>query len=311
MKAKTLLPGLVLALTFLTCSKNETVIEDGWGSVNIPSYASLENSFTYAINAQQLTLAQTIPLIFTKNRLTVSSAVLRVQGSAIFTLLDSLGRTVHADTFSLSGAYRVLAVCGIPASGSVTFRNFTGTISYTAVADSLVGGMLISQFPNSEGSQWVYMRYDSIAQRRDTVTVQALGLVTLPSGFVARIWQRRRSGGTTDTQYVAMRDDTLRIFADPADPGYGAKFAFPLTPGKTWAGDFASDTSRVVRIESVQVPAGTFPRGYLVEERWGLLNDNGLVTTWLVPDVGIVKLNRRATWSFSNESLELLSYTIR
>lgn len=308
---KRVLTTAVVAATLLCCNKSETIIDGGGTGINTPVYSSVANSFTYTINARQLSMTHSIPLSFSNNRLMISAAVTRTQGTAIFTISDSLSVQIHADTFSLSGMYRVISVVGMPKMITVAFQGFTGTISYALVADSLIEGMRVAEFPNTEGSQWVYARYDSVAQHRDAVTVLALGLDTLPSNTVARIWQRSYSDGRRDTQYVSVVADTLRILSDPNSLWYGAKLVFPLSLGKRWAGDFVTDSYQVLRIGAVAVPAGQFPVSYLVEEQWGMFNDYGRVRTWLVPNIGIVRMDRWATSSAMNESWELLRYSIR
>ncbi|HXF99170.1 MAG TPA: hypothetical protein VNL69_00230 [Bacteroidota bacterium] len=298
-----------VAASFLCCNKSETIIDGGGTGINTPVYSSLANSFTYTINARQLTMTHSIPLSFSNNRLMISAAVTRIQGTAVFTLSDSQSVPIHADTFLLSGMYRVISVAGTPKTATVAFQGFTGTISYALVADSLIEGMRVTEFPNTEGLQWVYERYDSVAQRRDTVTVLALGLDTLPSNILARIWHHFYGDGRRDTQYVSVVADTLRIFSDPNSPWYGAKLVFPLSLGKRWAGDFVRDSYQVLHIGAITVPAGQFPVSYLVEEQRYTFNDYGRVRRWLAPNIGIVRMNRRATWDFTNESWELLSYS--
>jgi hypothetical protein len=294
----------------LSCNKNETVIDGGGGCINCPTYTSLTNSFTYFIIAQGLTSSDTIPASFTKNRLLIGAALHSSEGSATFVLLDERNNVLRTDTFQRSGVYQILSVVGLPRAVAVSFRQFTGTLNYWVVGDSLIGGFPISLFPNTEGSQWVYAWYDSILRRRDTVTVSALNLVTLPGNIDARIWQRRWSSGATDTQYVWIRDDTLRMFSHPGDPYYGRKFVFPLYLGKQWTGDFLRDTSKVTSIQTLPVPAGSFTT-HLVEQSWFGPNDYGHIMTWVAPNVGIVMLRRKEMWNFADEEWHLLRYIIR
>ncbi len=293
-----------------SCNKNETVIDGGGDCINCPAYTSLTNSFTYFIFARRLTSSDTIPMSFTKNRLFIGAALCRSEGLATFALLDERNNVLRTDTFQRSGMYQILSVVGLPRAVAVSFRHFTGMLNYWVVGDSLISGLLISQFPNTEGSQWVYAWYDSILRRRDTVTVSALNLVTLPDNIVARIWQRRWSSGATDTQYVWIRDDTLRMFSCPRDPYYSRKFVFPLHLGKQWAGDFLWDTSRVTSIQTLSVPAGLLTT-HVVWEWWSGLNDRGNIITWLAPNVGIVMMRRMERWNFADEEWHLLRYTVR
>ena len=83
-------------------------------------------------------------------------------------------------------------------------------------------------------------------------------------------------------------------------------YIFPLEVGKEWRGDFATDSCRVVEKGEVEVPAGNFQKGYRLQEAWFGYNDFGNITTWLVPNVGIVKINQKGY--YFNQKWELLDY---
>lgn len=130
---------LVFLFNMFSCNKNEVIIDGGGDGLNVPSYASTLNTFGYSINAQKLTFTQTVPLTFNKNRLHVSAALSNVtQGKAIFILSDQGNGIIRLDTFKLSGMYQVVSQTGLPASASVSFQDFTGSIQYALVADSLL-----------------------------------------------------------------------------------------------------------------------------------------------------------------------------
>ncbi len=127
-------------LVILSCNKNETIIDNGMG-VNVPVFASTQNAFSYSINAQRLTFTQVIPLTFNKNRLHIAVAVSNIMhGKVTFTILEQGGGIIHSDTFKLTGMYQVVQQTGLPASASVSFQDFTGSIQYALAADSLVFG---------------------------------------------------------------------------------------------------------------------------------------------------------------------------
>ncbi|MEO8169169.1 MAG: hypothetical protein ABI623_13030 [bacterium] len=127
-----------LSLVILSCNKKETIVDNG-GGVNVPVFASTQNAFSYSINAQQLTFTQVIPLTFNKNRLHIAVAASNVtQGKAIFVLLDQGSGIIHLDTFKLTGMYQVVQQTGLPASASVSFQDFSGSIQYALVADTLI-----------------------------------------------------------------------------------------------------------------------------------------------------------------------------
>lgn len=305
---------IVLAAALLvSCNKNEVVIEGGEG-FNMPSVASTLNAFSYSVNAQRLGGSQTIPLTFNKNRLYISAAVSHLtQGHAIFALRDQANGLIHADTFRLAGMYQVLMVVGLPASITVSFQNFSGNIQYALVADSLIPAFHASDFPNSRGSVWGYVRFDSVANSTDSVRIHVMDDILLPGKVAAKIWTRISFPSVAiDTVYVGRSNDTVRIYRLSTDLWNNTKYVFPLQVGKRWLGDFAGDSSVVTQVGLLTTPAGTFTNGFLVEESWGLLNDYGRVETWLVPNVGIVKLHRKehGFTGFVNERWELLFYHI-
>lgn len=150
---------LLLALySTLSCNKNETIVSDGTG-INVPSYVSVQNTFSYIITAQQLTDMQTVPLSFTRTRLQIAAAISNsTQGRVIFSLLGETSTTIHTDTFRLTGMYRVFTAVDLPVLVSITFQDFTGSIHYVLVGDTLVS----EYFPNGRGSQWTYFVHDSL-----------------------------------------------------------------------------------------------------------------------------------------------------
>ncbi|MBM2841986.1 MAG: hypothetical protein HW412_2514 [Bacteroidetes bacterium] len=301
---------LLLLSSFLSCEKNEVVVTDGSGT-NIPSYVSLLNAFSYSINAQRLTYTHVIPLTFNRNRLQTAAAVSNVgQGRAIFAILDQANAVIHADTFRLPGTYRTLMVTGLPGSISITFEDFTGSIQYTLVGDTAIGGFNLTDFPNSQGSRWTYFVYDSLAQRSDTLVVTVGGQTILPGNIPATIWQFAYLT-RTDTMFVVVAGDTLRFYRYPNYSFGEVNFLFPLFLGKGWMFLFG-DTNTVVQVGPLITPGGFFSVTYLVEKLWTFPNDYGVLRAWLVPRVGIAKLHRRGvSFGQANVTWELLSYHVQ
>ncbi|RMG27387.1 MAG: hypothetical protein D6732_20120 [Methanobacteriota archaeon] len=151
---------------------------------------------------------------------------------------------------------------------------------------------MISQFPNEIGDEWVYLFTDSTCTycpiKTDTVIVRVVGDTIINGSRQLRIW-RYLFPDTVLSNFVEIKDDTVRIYSDLSALWLTEKYVFPLETAKGWKGDFATDTSWVTSIEPVEVPAGRFEKGVVIEERWGAFNDYGFVTTCFVPDVGIVK----------------------
>lgn len=304
---------LVAAALLISCNKNEVVIEGGEG-FNMPSVASTLNAFSYSVNAQRLGGSQTIPLTFNKNRLFISAAVSNLtQGQAIFALRDVTSGLIHADTFRLAGMYQVLMVVGLPASITVSFQNFSGNIQYALAADSLVSTFSVNEFPNTRGTFWVYLRHDSVANRTDSVRVHVHDQVILPGGIRATVWQRvAYPGPTIDTLYVMQSEDTIRILREPEWVRVNTMYVFPFVQGRGWRGEYGFDSSTVMRMGTVTTSGGTFARGFLLVRDFALLNEYGHSETWLVPNVGIVKLYRREhLFSYmTRETWELLQFHI-
>ncbi len=300
-----LIVALMMA-SFTACERNEVVVDTT--RFNTPSYAIAANAFSYSISAQRLSLTQTFPLAFTANRLFIAAAASNVsQGQAIFTLFDQSNAVVRSDTFKLPGMYQVITVGGTPASMVITFQNFTGSIQYAVAGDTMAVG--VSDFPNTRGSRWTYTRYDSLVSRRDTVVVTILGEVTIENRRMSA-WQRA-SRMRTDTTYVRVTGDTVRVYDFPFSPSTNSKYILPLQVGKGWRGDLMYDSSTVRINGFVSTPAGQFTNAFLVEQNWSTFNDYGHFDTWLVPRVGIVKQYRKQWgFGFQNELWELLSYHI-
>jgi len=308
-------PGISLLVFLLgmfsfSCNKNEVIIDGGSGGRNVPSYASTLNAFSYSINAQRLTDTPVIPLTFNKNRLQNAVAVSNVtSGRAIFSILDQANAIIHTDTFKLPGMYRALMITGLPASVSITFQDFTGSISYALVGDTLISGFTLADFPNTRGWQRTYFVYDSLARQSDTLVVTVFGQITLPGNISATIWQYAYRA-RTETVYVNVLRDTVRFYRDPNSWWGEFNYVFPLYVGKRWGAGFGG-SSAVVEAGTVITPAGSFSNSLLVENRWSFLNDHRLLRTWLVPRVGIVKAHRAGiSFGYANITWELLRYGI-
>jgi len=176
---------------------------------------------------------------------------------------------------------------------------------------------IVADFPNRVGNRWIYSYYDSLSHHSDTVTVTIVGQTTIPGNIPATIWQREFRS-YADTAYVTVShdtsSDTVRIISQRNLDGQwdNTKFIFPLHVGSGWRGDFVSDTSTVIENRPITVIAGTFVNAFRIKERWGAFNDYGDVSTWLVPEVGAVKIHRNVRrWTeWANEVWELMSYNV-
>jgi hypothetical protein len=187
----------------------------------------------------------------------------------------------------------------------------------TGINGSEDGG--VEDFPNTIGSRFVYSYFDSVSMASDTVVASIVGMTALDgtpacqslSGRKeATVWEYTYSS-KTDSKYVYVSGDTVKICSDLNTWWGNTFYVFPLKVGKGWKGDFPTDTSTVVDRVAISVPAGEFSHAFVIEEKWGALNDYGHVLTWLVPKVGMIKTHRRG-WSFglANETWELIEYHI-
>jgi hypothetical protein len=164
----------------------------------------------------------------------------------------------------------------------------------------------ITDFPNEIGFQFTYSLVDSfINLAYDTVTVIVKGDTILPNNKLATIWEFDYSA-YTDTFYVTTCGDTLMFYSRWDFQTARTAYIFPIEVGKEWRGDVAIDTSRVIDKGIVVVPAGNFQKGYRLHETWFGFNDFGDITTWLVPKVGIVKMDRIEY--MINQKWELIDY---
>ncbi|RMG68487.1 MAG: hypothetical protein D6715_02155 [Calditrichaeota bacterium] len=167
-------------------------------------------------------------------------------------------------------------------------------------------------FPNQIGDEWDYFYVDSLRGKTDTVRVRVVGTRRFGADREAKIWQFQFKD-RVDTQYVEIRDDTVRFIPDLDQPWFNRKFVLPLQVGKGWKGDFLSDTSTVVSKGPLTVGSRHFAEAYLVLETWRIFNDYGTVRTRAVPGVGIVQMHqvRSVLAPFINEQWELLDFSLK
>jgi len=168
----------------------------------------------------------------------------------------------------------------------------------------------LKDFPNKIGDEWTYFYYDSLTSSSDTVTVKIVSEIKLDDTRHIKIWEYQYQT-KTDTNYVEISGDTVKIYKHLTTQWENTKLVFPLFVGKVWKGDFVNDSSIVKDKLSISLNGHSFPNCYKIEEAWGGFNDYGRVMTWYVPEVGIVK-KHYSIWgfAFSNEYWELLNYSL-
>jgi len=187
----------------------------------------------------------------------------------------------------------------------------------------------IDDFPMTVGSQWTYLRTDSLAYymgyrtpsytvRIETVTVQITRAHKKKRKEIITEWVRTFPS-KVDTQYVVIKKDTLRLLTsmDPTERHVVFQFIFPLKAGKSWNGPypFPSDSSKVVQPEPIEVAAGKFTEAFLISREIWSPNSLGHRKYWIVPKVGIVKMSKSNLFTlgpeYNAETWELIKYDIR
>ncbi|RMG20660.1 MAG: hypothetical protein D6732_28530 [Methanobacteriota archaeon] len=149
----------------------------------------------------------------------------------------------------------------------------------------------ISDFPNIPGWHFTYLVKDSIAQpRTDTVEVDIIGDTLLPGNRTATIW-RYQYPDRIDTIYAWIHGDTLRFYYWRNINIAQLVLIFPLKVGQYWRGEIMVDSVIVVDQQPVEVIAGRFEESYRIRHFYWEPNAGGLDYLWLVPDVGIVKMD--------------------
>ncbi len=166
-------------------------------------------------------------------------------------------------------------------------------------------------FPNAVGNEWRYAVYDSVSRQASALTVRVVGTATLSDGQPATVW-RYAFATRVDTQYVALRGDTVRAYAgrDARRSQRVVWAVLPLQVGAHWQS--VAQTSQVVRQGPVTTPAGTFPQTLTVHHvdarccNYYLREDSGLA-----PGVGLVRYGRLENgFGRGRSSWTLVSYRV-
>ena len=157
---------------------------------------------------------------------------------------------------------------------------------------------------------WTYAFYDSLSGEKDTVLVRPLGETLYDNRTPAFIWQLKFKN-YTDTHYVFISKhlDSLRIVPNFTswERYFKLSIVFPLAVGMKWKGEWINDTVHVLKQESIHVGKTTYSNAFYLEEKWGALNEYGIMEVWYYPQAGILKLHRKG-WGFSfmNQTWELI-----
>jgi len=138
----------------------------------------------------------------------------------------------------------------------------------------------IAAFPNQIGDSWTYSVFDSIKKTTQTVVMKIVGDSLFKEGKTYKIWQYDLSGKKAD--YVNITGDTIEIYT----PLIFKSYVFPIYLNKSWSkpGD-----CKVTKIETINVPAGTFNNCYIIHRIIASPNYVLDEYVWFKPGVGVIK----------------------
>jgi len=137
-------------------------------------------------------------------------------------------------------------------------------------------------FPNQVGDRWTYSVLDTINKTTQTVVMRISRDSFFKNGKTYKIWQYRLFGKNR-TNYVNITADTVGIFNSNS---IHKTYLFPLYLNKSWTGP---GKCKVIKIETVTVPAGTFKNCYVIHRVSLSYNYRLDEYVWLKPHVGIIK----------------------
>jgi len=190
-------------------------------------------------------------------------------------------------------------------------------ITYSCIDNVLEPQLTISeaQFLISESNNWTYSFYDSLAKKSDIVIIKPSGRTLYDNREEAFIWKLNfTSYSDTHFVFISKNLDSLRIIPNfnSRQRYFKARLKFPLKVGAKWKGEWFNDTVKVIKQENITVAGVTYFGAYYIEQKWGALNEYGLMRFWYLPQVGFIKIVRRE-WGFSfmNQTWELLKHETR
>ena len=93
--------------------------------------------------------------------------------------------------------------------------------------------IILSDYPNKIGDQWVYFVQDSLAHVNDTLTVTIVSAASL-NGSASLLWQYSYSNGLIDTLQAVTYGDTIDYYTNPPFPTLSFGLLFPIASGLSW-----------------------------------------------------------------------------
>ncbi len=160
---------------------------------------------------------------------------------------------------------------------------------------------VLLEFPLRPGSSWIYKHYDATTKILDTVSVYIDSEEPLEDGSYKYDWVFKSKTGAV-TYPVYLTGTTIKSLPKPFGAfGIVTQLTFPLKTMRP-------------QHPQVMVPAGVFPKCFLIKRSPHIGNTRGLFQYWISPGIGIVKISKKMfdTIRFEqiDESWELISYTV-
>ncbi len=172
------------------------------------------------------------------------------------------------------------------------------------------GSFDMHNFPSQIGDHWTYAVSDNVQKKSTAASVTVSGkMAGMPPVW---LWQID-NGDLVETQYCQVLGDTVKMHYWDDDAFTTITYVFPLQAGKQWQGSPQGHNCTVVKVGPTQVPAGSFQSCFQIMERWETDAGHFEVCSWLVPDVGVIRLSlRRTRYShlFKDVTWELSSYRV-
>ena len=105
----------------------------------------------------------------------------------------------------------------------------------------------------------------------------------------------------------------MRIYHQEDQTWINTTYVFPIQAGRRWDGASVGNECTVYKVGPDAVAAGSFESCFQIMESWGAPDDHTDFSSWLVPQVGIVRMNHTETQRgivLKNVTWELLSYDV-
>ncbi|MDR3651784.1 MAG: hypothetical protein P4L34_02290 [Paludibacter sp.] len=144
----------------------------------------------------------------------------------------------------------------------------------------------VDYFPNSVGYYWFYNVFDSVLNKSEPLRVSIVDNRTI-NGANSAVWLLSYTN-RTDTFFVSQSKDTI-IFN--SNSFIKRIYVVPFSLNQIWNESyFSTNNSKVISIEDVTVPAGSFNDTYVIERNIRSFNYSLYEKIYFKPQIGIVKL---------------------